>query len=175
MKTLTTLTALALLAPSLSAQAHQHGQHASPYADFDGREIKALSAEDVEGLLAGAGMQMALAAELNGYPGPRHVLDMGEMLSLTDAQRTAVQEVFDRMQTEARALGAEIVEAERALDAAFADAAIDPALLDALVGDVARARGALRIAHLKAHLDVYPLLTEEQRAHYRMARGYGTG
>lgn len=175
MKILSPLLALALLAPALSAQAHEHGEHTSPYTDLQGREIKALSAEDVEGLLAGAGMQMALPAELNGYPGPRHVLDMADMLELTEGQRTAVQGIFDRMQAEAQALGARIVDAERSLDGAFAEARIDEALLESLVTDIAAARGALRIAHLKAHLEVFPLLTEAQRAHYRMGRGYGEG
>jgi Spy/CpxP family protein refolding chaperone len=175
MKILAPILALVCLAPALSAQAHEHGQHTSPYTEFEDREIKALSAEDIEGLLDGAGMQMALPAELNGYPGPRHVLDMADMLALTDEQKTAMQEIFERMQTEARALGEKIVEAERMVDAAFAQGTIDPASLEAMVGDIARTRGALRIAHLKAHLEVYPLLDEEQRSHYRMARGYGAG
>ncbi|HKK94495.1 MAG TPA: periplasmic heavy metal sensor [Longimicrobiales bacterium] len=169
------LCALGLPAAPLSAQAHQHGAHTSPYSDLLDREIKALSAEDVEGLTAGMGMQMALAAELNGYPGPRHVLDMADMLELGDEQRSDVQEIFDRMQTEARRLGAEIVEAERALDTAFADETIDPATLASLVGEIARARGDLRAVHLLAHLAVRPILTEEQRAHYDRARGYTGG
>jgi Spy/CpxP family protein refolding chaperone len=173
MKILAPFLALLLLPSALYAQAHAHEEHTSPYADFEDREVKALSAEDIEGLLAGAGMEMALPAELNGYPGPRHVLDMAGMLELTDQQRGSVQEVFERMQAEAQALGVKIVEAERVLDAAFAEATIDEASLESMVDDIARARGALRVAHLKAHLEVYPLLTEAQRAHYRMARGYG--
>ncbi len=50
----------------------------SPYVGQEARGIKALSQDDVEGLLAGAGSPfggMAKPAELNGYPGPRHVLD----------------------------------------------------------------------------------------------------
>lgn len=175
MKLLPPILVLALLPCSLAAQEHEHGEHTSPYTDLESREIKALSAADVDGLLAGAGMQLALPAELNGYPGPRHVLDMAEMLGLSDGQRTSVQEVFDRMQEEAQALGAKIVEAERLLDAAFAEGTIDEAFLESMAGDIARARGALRVAHLKAHLEVYPLLSEEQRSHYRMARGYGGG
>ena len=167
------LLAALLVAPPLSAQAHEHGAHTSPYTDLQDREIKALSDEDVAGLLGGAGMELALPAELNGYPGPRHVLDMADMLELTDDQRTAVQGIFDRMQAEARTLGARIVEAERRLDRAFAAGVIDAAALSEIAGTIAAERGALRVAHLKAHLEVTPLLTDEQRAHYATARGYG--
>lgn len=169
------LSIVALPAIPLSAQEHLHGQHASPYTEMLDREIKALSAEEVEGLTGGMGMQMALAAELNGYPGPRHVLDMADMLGLDEDQRTAVEGIFERMQAEARALGAEVVEAERRLDAEFADETIDPSTLSLLTGDIARARGELRAVHLAAHLDVRPLLTEEQREHYERARGYTGG
>ena len=46
-----------------------------PYSGQQGRMIKALSSKEVQGLLQGKGMGMAKAAELNQYPGPRHVLD----------------------------------------------------------------------------------------------------
>jgi hypothetical protein len=42
----------------------------SPYAGMQTRPIKALSAEQVADLKAGRGMGLAMAAELNGYPGP---------------------------------------------------------------------------------------------------------
>ncbi len=166
---------LSFPAAPVSAQAHQHGQHASPYTEMLDREIKALSDADVEGLLGGMGMQMALAAELNGYPGPRHLLDMADMLELDEGQRSAVRDIFDRMQAEARSLGAEIVETERRLDAAFADETIDEARLAGLLGEIATARGELRGVHLAAHLAVVPILTDEQRSHYDRARGYGGG
>jgi hypothetical protein len=63
---------LVLIAGPTTAQ-HQHQQ--SPYADLKGREIKALSPEELAQYEAGEGMGLALAAELNRYPGPRHVLD----------------------------------------------------------------------------------------------------
>jgi len=167
--------ALALAPAALLGQGHDHGAHASPYTDFADRAIKGLSAEETEGLLEGMGLQMALPAELNGWPGPRHVLDMGEMLGLTEEQRAEVQGIFDEMLGEAQALGARIVEAEHVLDLAFADREIDEERLTALVGDVARLRGELRVVHLRAHLRTDPLLTAEQRRHYGMARGYAGG
>jgi len=175
MRTTILLATLALLLPAGLQAQHDHGAHASPYTDFGDRDIKALSAEETEGLLQGMGLQMALPAELNGYPGPRHVLDMASMIGLSDEQRDAVQAIFDEMQRDAQRLGAEIVEAERDLDRAFLEKEIDEARLGVLVGNAARLRGELRLAHLRAHLQVYPLLTEEQREHYDMARGYGGG
>jgi hypothetical protein len=46
----------------------------TPYAGMQTRPIKALSEQQVADLQAGRGMGLALAAELNGYPGPAHVL-----------------------------------------------------------------------------------------------------
>jgi len=70
-------------------------------------------------LLRGEGMGFAKAAELNGYPGPKHVLDLADRLKLTPDQRQLVQAIFDRMSTSAKPLGAELVERERVLDQLF--------------------------------------------------------
>jgi hypothetical protein len=45
-------------------------QSAQPYSGMQTRPIKALSDQQVADLKAGRGMGLALAAELNGYPGP---------------------------------------------------------------------------------------------------------
>lgn len=65
------LLALLLAVTPAAADTKHHGQH-SPYAGLPAREIKALSPEEIADLAAGRGMGLALAAELNGYPGPRH-------------------------------------------------------------------------------------------------------
>jgi Spy/CpxP family protein refolding chaperone len=141
--------------------------------DLQGRDIKALSLEEVEGLLAGDGMGFALPAELNGYPGPRHVLDMAPMLGLTSDKRAAIQDVFDAMQGRARELGAAVVQGERELDRAFAEGTITSEELSRRLQALAGDRAALRQAHLEAHLQLQPILTPEQREAYRTARGYG--
>jgi hypothetical protein len=92
----------------------------SPYAGMQARDIKALSANDIEGLRAGRGMSMALPAELNGYPGPLHVLQHQEALGLSASQRAATQDLFDRMKQDAIAAGESYVRAERELDRLFA-------------------------------------------------------
>ena len=155
----------------LVAQTHSH-DHASPYAGFTDREIKALSAEETEGLLNGDGLGMALPAELNRYPGPRHVLEMGAMLGLSSDQESAIRSIFDEMQEQARSLGQEIVDLERDLDRSFAEGAITESRLEQLLETIALSRARLRVAHLRAHLRLLPVLTESQREHYEQARGY---
>ena len=54
------------------AQSHQ------PYVGLQSRTIKALSAEQIADLRAGRGMGFALPAELNGYPGPLHVIELAD-------------------------------------------------------------------------------------------------
>ncbi len=68
-----------------SAQHHHHGkQHTTtPYAGLQQRDIKALDEKQIADLKNGRGMGLALAAELNGYPGPMHVLELKDQLRLT--------------------------------------------------------------------------------------------
>lgn len=86
----------------------------TPYSGQETREIKGLSESDIDGLLSGKGMGYAKAAELNGYPGPAHVLELGEKLDLTARQRAETRAIFKRMQNAAQELGAELVAAARA-------------------------------------------------------------
>src|SRR5713226_2586520 len=76
-------------------------QSAQPYSGMQSRPIKALSAQQVADLRAGRGMGLALAAELNGYPGPSHVVELADALGLSDQQRAKVQDLFVAMKAEA--------------------------------------------------------------------------
>jgi Spy/CpxP family protein refolding chaperone len=136
------------------------------------REIKALSAEQVAGYLAGDGMGFALPAELNHYPGPKHVLELATVLELASEQRKRTQEIFDVMKEEAQRLGREIVDREKQLDGLFAQGTISQESLDAVVGEIAALQGELRVAHLRAHLEMVATLTEDQIARYEKHRGY---
>ena len=159
----------ALGAPSLGAQMH-HG--ASPYVDLQSREIKSLSAEEVEGLRKGDGIGFALPAELNGLPGPRHVLDLADSLALTSAQRDTVARIEAAMRTRAIALGTQLIDAERALDGLFAGGGAAEADVQAAVEESARIRGELRATHLVAHLATVRVLTPDQVRRYAHLRGY---
>ncbi|MCX7274130.1 MAG: hypothetical protein NTV19_13305 [Burkholderiales bacterium] len=50
------------------------------------RDIKSLSAQQMADLRAGTGMALALPAELNGYPGPSHALELADQLKLSPEQ-----------------------------------------------------------------------------------------
>jgi Spy/CpxP family protein refolding chaperone len=163
---------------AIAVPARAVGQHTllSPYHKQHTSEIRGLSAEEIEDLLAGRGMGLARAAELNGYPGPRHVLDVIEagQVSLTEEQARAVRVLFEQMSQEARRLGGLIFQEEHELEAAFAQGAIDEAQLRTRVERIAALRGELRLVHLRTHVATRALLSEEQILHYNQVRGYST-
>lgn len=144
----------------------------SPYAGEEAREIASLSASDLEELARGGGWGLARAAELNGVPGPAHLLELANEIDLDADQRATIAAIRDEMRAEAIAAGARFVAAERALDAAFTDAVPDPKALARLVDEAGAARAALRLVHLSAHLGTIPLLTEAQVERYNVLRGY---
>lgn len=144
----------------------------SPYVSMQQRTIKALSDDAIRDYRAGAGMSLALAAELNGYPGPKHILELADPLRLTDAQKAAVKKVFDSMHEDAVQLGNEILELETALDAAFRGGQIEKAELATLTSRIGSAQARLRYRHLLAHIESREILTAEQRQEYAKLRGY---
>lgn len=145
----------------------------SPYAGQQGRAIAGLSEADRDDLRAGRGWGLAKPAELNGWPGPVHVLELADALDLTEAQRGEVTAIFDRMQETARRLGADYIAAEAALDAAFAGGEVSPDRLADLTGEAGRVRNELRAVHLAAHLETRPVLSQHQIMIYNRLRGYG--
>jgi Spy/CpxP family protein refolding chaperone len=152
-------------------QATRHGQHA-PYAGLQQRDIKALSEQQIADLRAGRGMSLALPAELNGYPGPAHALELADPLRLSPEQRAKTQALFDTMQQEARTLGEQVIAAERALDRLFKDRRVAPESLAAATSRAAAAHGQLRESHLRYHLAMMDVLTPEQVTQYNRLRGY---
>jgi hypothetical protein len=145
----------------------------TPYAGMQTRPIKALSEQQLSDLKAGRGMGLALAAELNGYPGPSHVLELADKLGLSAAQRTEVQRLFDSMKAETMPLGARLIEQEADLDRQFAQRTVTPESLKASTAAVAATQGDLRETHLKYHLSTAELLNPAQMVKYAELRGYG--
>ncbi len=146
----------------------------SPYAGMQNRSLKALSEQQIEDLRGGRGMGMALAAELNSYPGPAHVLELASALDLSEAQRGRTQALFEEMQKAAMPLGNEVLAKETELDQAFASGRIDDASLHRILADIGRLQGELRYTHLKYHLAMRDLLSPDQIAAYDRLRGYDT-
>ena len=152
----------------------------SPYAGQEARGIKALSQNDIEGLIAGAGTPfggMAKPAELNGYPGPRHVLDAydaGEF-QLTNEQHKQIEALYEEMRSEAIELGEKIIDIEKGIDDAFTGKTITNAFLQEKVKEGADLYGKLRVVHLKYHLSMVEILTPQQVEQYNELRGYTSG
>lgn len=174
--TLTFLTAPHGLAQqhggALQHKAADKDQAASPYSGMETRGIKALSNEQIADLLAGRGMGLALAAELNFYPGPSHVLELADALGLTDDQVSRTKDLLDQMKAETIPIGKRIIEEETELDRLFAERKIAPTRLVEMIESIADAQGALRAAHLRYHLDMAELLTPGQVGRYSELRGY---
>ena len=164
--------ALFALLAIVATTATSSAQTTSPYSGQEQRAIKALSEEEIKDLLEARGMGLAKAAELNSYPGPLHVLQLAAELGLSDAQRKATDSLYASMRQRALSIGRQIVEAERTLDRAFVNGAIEPATLRSQVGAIATLQGELRAVHLEVHLAQHALLTPEQITRYDALRGY---
>jgi hypothetical protein len=159
---------LALLVQIAAAQAQPH----QPYAGLQANNIKALPPQQEADLKAGRGMGLALAAELNGYPGPLHALELAKQLELTDAQRAAMKRLLETMKMEAILLGVKLVAQETYLDRLFADRSITPESLARATADIGATQGALRNTHLKFHLATAEIMTADQIRRYAELRGY---
>ncbi len=145
----------------------------SPYAGQELRPIKSISPQDIEALKNGEGMGFAKLAELNHFPGPKHVLDLAEHLSLTPRQVAETRLLFDDMRSRAIAVGHELLAAEAALDHAFEKNEINAAVLERALLQIGEIRARLRFVHLEAHLRQRQLLTDAQITLYDQSRGYG--
>lgn len=144
----------------------------SPYIGQERRTIKSLSDQEISDILAGKGLGFARPAELNHYPGPMHVLQFKEQLALTPDQTEKVQAIFDRMSREAKALGKEWIDRERALEGGFTGYAITADQVSAQTIAIGELQGKLRAVHLTAHVATRSVLTGQQIAKYDVLRGY---
>ncbi|TVZ37158.1 LTXXQ motif family protein [Alteromonadaceae bacterium 2753L.S.0a.02] len=143
-----------------------------PYAGHQNRPIKALSPQQVQDYLQGKGMGLAKPAELSGYPGPAHVLDLSEKLELSDEQLQQTQRLYEQMLRDAKRLGEEIVTLEKQLDYLFVSGAIEETQLSDIVHKIGKLQTQLRLVHLAAHLKQKALLTPHQVHTYNRLRGY---
>jgi len=176
-KSLVTLPAIAVqlvLACAIPGAVAQTTSRPGAYAGQQSRAIKSLSEQDVDDLLAGRGAGFAKAAELNGYPGPAHVLELKEPLRLSEAQIAATEALTAQHRAAAQRLGAEVVASERSLDQAFESHSTDEVSVRSLTAVVARYQGELRSEHLKTHLAQTALLTPDQVQRYAELRGYAS-
>lgn len=167
----TLLLLLAVYTPLPALAQQSHGSH-TPYAGMQDRAIKSLSDSDIKELRRGGGWGLALAAELNGMPGPAHLLELKDEIPLTEDQVAKTQALFDEMRHAAIPLGERLIAAEAALEAAFAEGNVDEAALRRLVSQAEAARTQLRFIHLSQHYKTVQFLRPEQIKRYNILRGY---
>jgi hypothetical protein len=143
-----------------------------PYAGQQERDLKALSANDVQDYLRGAGMGYAKPAELNHYPGPAHILELADQLGLSPEQRAEAKNLMDAHRVHAALTGAKVIEAERHLEALFRRGDVSEAELADAARIAASLQGEYRLSHLETHRRVRAVLTDEQVTRYDELRGY---
>lgn len=147
---------------------HQH----SPYAEEEKRTIKSLSDTEIAALTNGEGAGLAKIAELNSFPGPKHILENESAMELSAEQKTEVQKSFQKMKDRAVELGKQIVEREREFDELFRQSKVNEAVLQDKTQSIAKLQGELRATHLQAHLEMKKLLSPPQVEKYNRLRGY---
>lgn len=149
-------------------------ENSSSYAGQESNSIKALSQQQISDLLNGNGLGYAKVAELNGFPGPAHVLELSTELKLSEEQVAQTEELFKVMKAEAKKLGADLVEAERQLELAFVSDNISESKVTSFVDKIGAINGKLRAVHINAHLAQKRILTRHQVHKYNQLRGYGS-
>lgn len=170
MRIMMMLTFLLLMTSSALAQDRLN----SPYRQQAATGLRGLNEKEIADLKAGNGMGLARAAELNSYPGPRHVLDaIAEgKLSATREQRERIQQVFNTMNRDAVDVGGKILAEEQILEAGFRSATMTDTDLRSRITRIAALQGELRAIHLAAHILTRGILSETQIDRYNELRGY---
>lgn len=157
-----------------SQNQHSNQQH-SPYAGQETREIKAFTNQEIEGYLNGMGMGLSKVAELNQYPGPKHVLELADQLELSSQQRDQTKALFNEMKEKAINLGETYIAKERELNQMFESDNVSSSTVDSLLIKIGKIKGTLRATHVKTHIQMKEILTTEQIKKYDELRGYGNG
>ncbi len=173
MKSVIILVSLLAFSINCYAQDTNQPKYHSKYAGQETRPIKTLSQSDMKALKNGEGWGLAKAAELNGVPGPKHLLEMKKEIDLNDKQVLQLEELFFEMKSGAVPLGNKLIEAEKALNYSFASNNIDEKKLDRLLTDIYEIKKQLRYVHLVTHLKALPVVSKAQVNLYNDLRGYG--
>jgi len=121
------------------------------------------------------GQEYSAVAERSTYPDPQSVLDMADLLSLSDTQRLQMRGLQHRLQGEATALGRQINALERRLQSSFADDSIDQERIQGLSSRIGDLQGRLRASYLQAHLEAKALLDAEQVLRFAQLRANAAG
>lgn len=100
------------------------------------------------------------------------MLDLATELELTSEQRKQTRTIYEAVKSQAAALGRQLVQKERELDAEFASGSIDADSLASLVSEIGELQAEIRRVHLAAHIEQKALLDHRQVELYDRLRGY---
>jgi len=126
---------------------------------------------DKDALLKGLGMGLATIADVNNYPGPKHVISLKTELRLTREQLKKTEALDKVVSSSAVAKGEEIVLAEEELYKFFEIGTISEKALRLQLEQIGKLRADLRFIHLQAHLRMKQILTSDQIKQYNEIRG----
>lgn len=166
---------ISMISLAFTSNALASSEHHSKYSGQEKRLIKSLSQDDINQLKNGKGWGLAKAAELNGVPGPLHLLQMKNEISLSKQQVDKIQNLFNKMKAEATPLGLKLILLEKKLNAAFANNTMTNKILSQQLTAIAKTRKELRYVHLATHLETPKIISADQIAKYNKLRGYGSG
>ena len=162
----------ALLFLSIAFTSAASKSHQSHYAGQEGRKIKSLSSKDIQDLQSGAGWGLAKPAELNGVPGPIHVLELTQDLGLSKEQVEQIEAIWSKMNQKAIDEGNRYIAAEQKIENFFASQSENINQLEDLLNQSSQHLANLRKIHLSAHLETLPVLSLHQIKKYNVLRGY---
>ena len=128
---------------------------------------------DKNSLLNPEDIDQAAYAEKNGYPGPKHVIDLADKLQLSEEQKGSVKRIYNEMETRAKELGQRIIDLEEELNKAFGDKLVVEKSIRNDVEQIGRLRGRLRSVYFLAHFKTRNVLNDKQVATYIKLRTPG--
>ena len=151
---------------------HQmHGQAEGGTQGMGGGMLGGVSEQEKEALLKGAGLGAGMIAMMNGYPGPKHVLEMGDELELTAEQRESIGTIYGNVKAKSVELGTELVEKDEALAALFTSGSVSTGDVEKLAREIGELQGRVRAEHLNAHVETFDALTPAQREQLSSMQG----
>ena len=163
---------ISLFAVASTSAPAQHTHTTSPYAHTQSSEVATLTPEEVRELRNGEGMGLARPAELNQFPGPKHLLELVADLDLNQAQIDRIKAIRKKMKMRAIAKGEEILETERHLANLFASGHPSVEEMTRMTEHLGIMRGQLQAIHLLAHIESARELAANQIENYDRLRGY---
>lgn len=117
---------------------------------------------------------MAKLAELNGLPGPAHLLELKNEIDLTNDQLNEIQRLHDEMKEQAIKFGKRLIMGEGELEARFQSNPPTDTELKTMLLAIEKTRSQLRFIHLSTHLKTPHILTTQQIQTYNKLRGYSS-